>query len=44
MYVWYLRSETEAVFYPQAGYTPTPNDTLPLQINDTFGIVTFTVK
>jgi hypothetical protein len=36
------RSKTEAVFYPQAGYTPTPNDTLPLQIDDAFGIVTFT--
>jgi hypothetical protein len=36
------RSETEAVFYQQAGYTPTPNDTLPLQIDDAFGIVTFT--
>jgi hypothetical protein len=23
-------------------YTPTPNDTLPLQIDDAFGIVTFT--
>jgi hypothetical protein len=34
--------KTEAVFYPQAGYTPTPNDTLPLQIDDAFGIVTFT--
>jgi hypothetical protein len=36
------KSKTEAVFYPQAGYTPTPNDTLPLQIDDAFGIVTFT--
>jgi hypothetical protein len=37
------KSETEAVFYgPQAGYTPTPNDTLPLQIDDALGIVTFT--
>jgi hypothetical protein len=35
-------SKTEAVVYPQAGYTPTPNDTLPLQIDDAFGIVTFT--
>jgi hypothetical protein len=36
-------SKTEAVFYPQAGYTPTPNDTLPLQIDEAFGIVvTFT--
>jgi hypothetical protein len=34
--------KTEAVLYPQAGYTPTPNDTLPLQIDDAFGIVTFT--
>jgi hypothetical protein len=36
------KSKTEAVFYPQAGYTPTPNDTLPLQIDDALGIVTFT--
>jgi hypothetical protein len=35
------KSKTEAVFYPQAGYTPTPNDMLPLQIDDAFGIVTF---
>jgi hypothetical protein len=36
------KSKTEVVFYPHAGYTPTPNDTLPLQIDDSFGIVTFT--
>jgi hypothetical protein len=36
------KSKTEAVFYPQAGYTPTPNDTLPLQIDGAFGIVKFT--
>jgi hypothetical protein len=28
------KSKTEAVFYPQASYTPTPNDTLPLRIDD----------
>jgi hypothetical protein len=36
------KSKTEAAFYLQAGYTPTPNGTLPLQIDDAFGIVTFT--
>jgi hypothetical protein len=36
------KSKTEAGFYPQAGYTPTPSDTLPLQIDDASGIVTFT--
>jgi hypothetical protein len=36
------KSKTADVFDPQAGYTPTPNNTLPLQIDDAFGIVTFT--
>jgi hypothetical protein len=36
------KSKTEAVFYPPAGHTPTPNDTLPLQIDNALGIVTFT--
>jgi hypothetical protein len=34
--------QDRAGFIQQAGYTPTPNDTLPLQIDGAFVIVTFT--
>jgi hypothetical protein len=36
------KPKTEAVFRPQAGYTPTPNGMLPLQIDDALSIVTST--